>query len=216
MLTSKKRRRRRSSRSTTPRRKSRRRTQQERTATTRRQLIDAAIACISELGYLNATVEIVARRAGVSRGAVQHHFGSRNALLIAVVEDFGTALAASDEAPHDLTVAERVNTAIDRTWELVQSPHFIAVVQIWLATRKVPEVVRVTGKKIAVFESEMDKRWQNLFFETKLSPASVALLRHIVLAALRGLALRTLYRRGRASWADEITMLKSLITTALT
>jgi AcrR family transcriptional regulator len=207
---------RRSANSDTSRHKPRRRTQEERTATTRRQLIDAAIVCLSELGYLEATVEVVASRAGVSRGAVQHHFGSRNGLLIAVVDDFGSALAASDEISPDLTVAECVNAAIDRTWELVRSPHFIAVVQIWLATRNVPEVIHVTSRKIALFEREMDRRWQMLFSETKLPPANVALIRHIVLATLRGLALRTLYRKGRASGTAEIAMLKSIVATALT
>ena len=196
--------------------KPRRRTQEERTATTRRKLIDAAIVCLSELGYLEATIEVVASRAGVSRGAVQHHFGSRNGLLIAVVDDFGLALSASDEISSDLTVAERVSGAIDRTWELVRSPHFIAVVQIWLATRNIPDVVHITSRKIALFEREMDRRWQKLFPETKMSPAKVALIRHIVLATLRGLALRALYRRGRASWSDDIEMLKSIVATALT
>jgi AcrR family transcriptional regulator len=200
---------------TNSRKKPRRRTQEERSATTRRRLIDAAVECLSDLGYLEATVEVVAERAGVSRGAVQHHFGSRDDLLIAVVYDFGLALAGLDTIASDLTVVERVNAAVDRSWELVRSPHFIAVVQIWLATRHIPEVLKITSKKIALFEREMDRQWQNFFSELPAPPAKIAVVRHIVLAALRGLALRTLYRKGRASWTEEIAMLKSMVITAL-
>src|SRR5436309_11852144 len=84
------------------RRKHKRRTQEERSATTRRRLIDAAVECLNESGYLEATLEVVAARAGVSRGAVQHHFGSRNDLLIAVVEDFGLALSEIDPIDRQL------------------------------------------------------------------------------------------------------------------
>jgi AcrR family transcriptional regulator len=197
------------------RRKPKRRTQEERSAATRRRLIDAAVECLSELGYLEATVEVVAKRAGVSRGAVQHHFGSRNDLLVAVVDDFGLALAEPPAVGRDLPVAARVDAAIERTWELVRRPHFIAVVQVWLATRNTPEVVHVTGKKIAQFERELDQRWQDLFSDIKVPPEQIAVTRHLVLAALRGLALRTLYRKGRATWTKEITALKKMVITAL-
>ncbi len=200
---------------TNSRQKPRRRTQEERSAATRRRLIDAAVECLSDLGYLEATVEVVAERAGVSRGAVQHHFGSRNDLLIAVVHDFGLALAGLNTIASDLTVVERVNVAIDRSWELLRSPHFIAVVQIWLATRHIPKIIEITSKKIALYERELDREWQGLFSELPTPPTKIAVVRHIVLAALRGLALRTLYRKGRASWSGEIAMLKSMVITAL-
>jgi AcrR family transcriptional regulator len=197
------------------RQKFKRRTQEERSATTRRRLIDAAVECLSELGYLESTVEVVAKRAGVSRGAVQHHFGSRNDLLVAVVDDFGAALAEPAAIGQNLSVAARVDAAIERTWELVRRPHFIAVVQVWLATRNTPDVVEKTGKKIAQFERELDSRWQELFSDLKVPPEQIAVTRHIVLAALRGLALRTLYRKGRATWTKEIAALKKMVIAAL-
>jgi len=178
-------------------------------------LIDAAIECLSEFGYLESTVEVIAKRAGVSRGAVQHHFGSRNDLLIAVVDDFGLALAEPVAIDRNRSVAARVDAAIERTWELVRRPHFIAVVQVWLATRNTPEVVHVTGKKIAQFERDLDLSWQNLFSDIKVPPEQIAVTRHIVLAALRGLALRALYRKGRATWTREIAALKKMAVAAL-
>jgi AcrR family transcriptional regulator len=170
---------------------------------------------LSELGYLESTVEVVAKRAGVSRGAVQHHFGSRNDLLGAVVEDFGAALAERVAISRTLPVAVRVDAAIEHTWELVRRPHFIAVVQIWLATRNTPEIVSSTGKQIAQFERELDRRWQDLFSDIRVPPERIAVTRHIVLAALRGLALRALYRKGRATWTNEISALKKMVVVAL-
>jgi AcrR family transcriptional regulator len=187
----------------------------ERSEATRRRLIDAAVTCLSEHGCAESTIEAVASRAGVSRGAVQHHFGSRNDLLIAVVGDFGLALARTDRVSRTLPVARRVSDVIDRTWDLVRSPHFVAVVQIWLATRHDREVVRVTGRKIALLESELDRQWLDLFSDIRVPAERSAVIRHLVLATLRGLALRTLYRKERASWVKEIAALKSMVTAAL-
>ena len=46
----------------------------------------AGIACLAELGYAASTVAVVAERAGVSRGAAQHHFPTREALFTAALE----------------------------------------------------------------------------------------------------------------------------------
>src|SRR5690242_21663354 len=60
--------------------------QQDRSRATRARLLEAAITCLSELGYHASTVAVVAERAGVSRGAAQHHFPTREALFMAALE----------------------------------------------------------------------------------------------------------------------------------
>ena len=55
-------------------------------AATRQALIEAAIDHIAEFGVLASTTTRIADRAGVSRGSLQHHFQSRDELLLAVVE----------------------------------------------------------------------------------------------------------------------------------
>jgi AcrR family transcriptional regulator len=62
------------------------RTQAERTARTRGALIDAARALFAERGYAGAGREEIVERAGVTRGAMYHHFASKDALFIAVYE----------------------------------------------------------------------------------------------------------------------------------
>ncbi len=60
--------------------------QQDRSRATRARLLEAAIACLAELGWTASTVAVVAERAGVSRGAAQHHFPTREALFTAALE----------------------------------------------------------------------------------------------------------------------------------
>jgi AcrR family transcriptional regulator len=54
---------------------------------TRGQIIDGAIACILELGFYRASTNEIARRANVSWSSIQHYFGTREALLLGVLEE---------------------------------------------------------------------------------------------------------------------------------
>jgi AcrR family transcriptional regulator len=51
------------------------------------QIIDAAIASILEVGFYRSSTNEIARRANVSWGALQYHFGTREALLLAIVKE---------------------------------------------------------------------------------------------------------------------------------
>jgi AcrR family transcriptional regulator len=53
----------------------------------RTQLVGAAIEAIAELGAERASLGKVAERAGVSRGVIGYHFGSRDDLLDAVIAE---------------------------------------------------------------------------------------------------------------------------------
>lgn len=64
--------------------KPRRRTQAERTEATRGALLTAARHLFTEKGYEAVSAEEVVRAAGVTRGALYHHFGGKAELLEAV------------------------------------------------------------------------------------------------------------------------------------
>jgi AcrR family transcriptional regulator len=53
----------------------------------RTQIIEAAIASILEVGFYRSSTNEIARRANVSWGALQYHFGTREALLLAIVQE---------------------------------------------------------------------------------------------------------------------------------
>ncbi|OAM79957.1 TetR/AcrR family transcriptional regulator [Devosia elaeis] len=78
-----------------------RRSQDERRAATRQALLQAARDLFADKGYAaTGTPEIVAA-AGVTRGALYHHFADKLALFAAVVEDEHAAVAAAITAMAD-------------------------------------------------------------------------------------------------------------------
>ena len=106
-----------------------RRTHAERTAETRARVIEAVFECIAELGFARTTANEITRRAGVTWGAVQHHFGGKHALLVAVVEDSFNRFAGRLEGIpiEGVPLEERVSQFIDRAWAHFSS-RFIRVV----------------------------------------------------------------------------------------
>jgi TetR/AcrR family acrAB operon transcriptional repressor len=61
--------------------------QAEISAESRARLIDAARALFAEDGTRKTTVQAIAERAGISRGSIAWHFGSKQGLVAAVVTD---------------------------------------------------------------------------------------------------------------------------------
>ncbi|MDX6421805.1 MAG: hypothetical protein QOG28_6425 [Trebonia sp.] len=68
---------------------------------TRGQLIEVATRLFAEHGYEGTSIEAVLSAAGVSRGALYHHFAGKEALFEAVVS------AVSDQVTMELTAAVR-------------------------------------------------------------------------------------------------------------
>ncbi len=62
-------------------------TQAERRAATRRRLIDAARQRFAADGYDETSTEAIRQEAGVSRGAMYHHFASKREIFEAVFEE---------------------------------------------------------------------------------------------------------------------------------
>ncbi len=114
-----------------------RRTQAERSATTRRRLLDATVACLVELGYGGTTTSAVAERAGVSRGAQLHHYGTRQQLMGAAVEHLAAqrleaVQAAAARLPQDGT---RPRRALDLLADALSGPLYAATLELYTAAR---------------------------------------------------------------------------------
>ncbi len=124
------------------------RAQAERRATTRGKLLAAAVDCLVDRGYSATTVVEVQQRAGVSRGALQHYWPSRAALVVdAVKELFDTTagrlradMSAAANAMTNAGPVQRVQVAIELLWSSFDSSLFRAELELWIAARHDPNL----------------------------------------------------------------------------
>jgi AcrR family transcriptional regulator len=119
-----------------------RRSQAQRSATTSARLIGATIQCLFERGYAATSTSLVAERAGVSRGAMLHHFATKVDLMSSTVQE----TYANDIAAYTLTLSDislhqdKVEKLIDTAWQCFKSPGGVAQTEIWMAARSDPEL----------------------------------------------------------------------------
>jgi AcrR family transcriptional regulator len=76
-------------------------------AQTTEKLIAAARAAFAREGYAAAAMDALTAEAGLTRGALYHHFGGKEGLLEAVVRQINSELAARFEAVWEATPDKR-------------------------------------------------------------------------------------------------------------
>jgi AcrR family transcriptional regulator len=79
---------------------------QQRSEETRAHLLEAALKNFSSSGYDAASVDDICSEAGVSKGAFYHHFPSKQAVFLALFEDWLTTVDAGLEAARKPSVPE--------------------------------------------------------------------------------------------------------------
>jgi AcrR family transcriptional regulator len=106
---------------------------QDRSRATRDRLLEAAVASLAESGWARTTVATVAARAGVSRGAAQHHFPTRGDLVTAAIRHMTEVrlgeLRATLEPPPD--GSNKTRWALDRLVGLYTTTLFTAALHVW-------------------------------------------------------------------------------------
>jgi AcrR family transcriptional regulator len=110
--------------------------QQDRSRVTRARLLESAVSCLAELGWSGATVAVVARHAGVSRGATQHYFPTREDLFIAALEHMAEVRLAEIRSEAARLPAGAATPTRDVVWLLVRlytGLPFRAALQLWAA-----------------------------------------------------------------------------------
>ncbi len=107
---------------------------QDRSRATRERLLEAAVSSLAEVGFARTTVATVAARAGVSRGAAQHHFPTRGDLVTAairqmtdvrLVEVRATLTTGPQQGPN------RTRWALDQLVRLYTGALFKAALHVW-------------------------------------------------------------------------------------
>ncbi|MFD7134375.1 TetR/AcrR family transcriptional regulator [Streptomyces sp. NPDC059894] len=106
---------------------------QDRSRATRQRLLEAAVACLAEHGWAGSTVSVVAERAGVSRGAAQHHFPTREDLFTAAVEYVAEERSLALRALFPQGASGDRRAVVTALVDLYTGPLFRAALHLWVA-----------------------------------------------------------------------------------
>ncbi|MDQ5893743.1 MAG: hypothetical protein QG596_4 [Actinomycetota bacterium] len=114
-----------------------RRPQKDRTAATRAGVLEATVELLVERGYAGTSTRLAAEKAGVSLGALQHHFRTKAELTVEAMRFVNDRLAGEfvSAIPRDGDELERIALALDRLFVVFRGPTFAAAMELHLAAR---------------------------------------------------------------------------------
>ncbi|MDQ0961029.1 MULTISPECIES: TetR/AcrR family transcriptional regulator [unclassified Streptomyces] len=180
---------------------------QDRSRATRQRLLEAAVACLGEHGWAGSTVSVVAERAGVSRGAAQHHFPTREDLFTAAVEYVAEERSTALRALFPQGAAGDRRAVVAALVDLYTGPLFRAALHLWVAASNEEQL----RPRVTELEARVGRETHRIAVELLDADESVPGVRERVQGLLdmaRGLGLANLLtddgpRRDRvvAQWA---------------
>jgi AcrR family transcriptional regulator len=158
----------------------------------RERLLDATIDCLVELGHARTSTVEVTERAGVSRGAMLHHFPSRADLMAAAVDRLASRRIAEFVASVTRVgeTDDIIGVAIDLLWAHFTAPTFTAVLELTIVARTDTELAEVLHPLVRRYDAVIARTASMLFGKLAETPDAFERIRRHVYFVMHGLALK--------------------------
>lgn len=172
------------------------RTQEERTAATRDRLVDATLDLLLAKGYAATTAVDIAARAGLTRGALAHHFAGKDELVVEAFDRHLTLVTADIRTYAGLVRGGSLSLDdfIDRVWTIMSGKFFMLTLEEITAARHNDFLRKQLMKRTHVFHEQLDGLWRYFFAETGLDDREVEIMLNATLCLLRGMGVQTVLR----------------------
>ena len=182
---------------------------------TRSRVIQAAFECINEHGHLHVSSNEIARRAGVSWGVIQYHFGTRDGILMAVVEDGfsrlrGKLQAVEVESPD---IEDRLRAVIDAIWEYHSQPEYVLYSDILRSLRR--DDTYLLEPTLRRIDDQLGEIWARILEPVMPRTVSALSVQHLIFATTRGLAMTHRLRQDERRFDEERAMLVKALAALL-
>lgn len=178
---------------------------------TQDRIISAVIRLIKKGGFANASSSRIAREAGVSWGAVQHHFGGKEDILEAVLErshsTFNEVLGASRFLNGDSD--KRVAKYIAAAWDHYQGDEFMAALEIQLSMRSGGN--EVANMSVSKSRAEHLKLGRKIFHDSKSTDKVLQDAIYIVHCMLTGMLIEMSVAKDNFKPRPYIGHLKNIL-----
>ncbi len=191
----------------------RRRSQHERTAETSARLLNATIDLMHDSGFSRLSTPQIAAKAGVSRGALTHHFATKEALVTDALndmlgrvtedlhrfaEDFATRGGSSDEI-------------VDYIWKMMEDRLFYVTMEYLPEARHNEEFkgnLVLVAKK---FHAGLDAVWMALATRRGADPTHTRTVMNATMCLVRGMITQTVLREDPDYYVEMLNFWKAQV-----
>lgn len=174
--------------------------QAQKSASTRNLILDAAINCFINMGYASTTTAKISQQAGLSRGAMLHHFPSKDILVKAAIEYLhGRRIEAFRQGiskiPSDHP--SRIRAGLDVYWKHLTSPLFVAFHELAVASRTDPELMSIFKPAVEAFDTEWFDTAKSLFPEWQPAGDTFELAMDLTQNLMEGMAINQMHAKDK-------------------
>lgn len=191
-----------------------RRTQLERTAETQSILVDAAVRLLASAGFAKATTQAIAKEAGMTTGALHHHFPTKDDLMLAVLDQSAITVEEKLQAQNatPFTGKESIRALVEHLWQIYGQPEYWAVWEIIIGARSDPDMHRRVVEHRAQSMANVILPWLKRIESMAGAPDQRTDIFEFMLIAIRGLSLERFMDKDAAYFDRHLSMLADYVS----
>ncbi|HSW05151.1 TetR/AcrR family transcriptional regulator [Aquabacterium sp.] len=184
-----------------------RRTQEDRTREARLRLREATIAVLVERGYAGLTTKEVVVRAGVSNGALMHHYASKMELVIDATADIYEAAIERGQRIARTPAAHRdpVGGFIKDCMSVYFEWPFIAALEVLMVARTDTELMPQILPVMQRYRSLTNELWLEVFVDTGVPRPQAETVLNLTLNLVRGMAVNSIWQKDMKSYKAQLS-----------
>ncbi|WP_298956753.1 TetR/AcrR family transcriptional regulator [uncultured Methylobacterium sp.] len=170
-----------------------RKTQQERSADTTARLLEATIDLLHDRGFSRLSTTDIAEQAGLSRGALTHHFASKEEIIVAAIAD---QLRRSTAALHAMAGEIRASGGttdeiVDFIWAMMTDRLFYVTMEYLPEARHNPPFRAAIVPVVKEFHDGLNAVWAELAAQAGVEVGRALVLMNATMCMIRGMIAQT-------------------------
>jgi len=181
---------------------------QQRSEETHKVLISAAEELFTQQGYVETGVAGICEKAGVSKGAFYHHFPSKQALFMELLDSrlagldmvIGDIVTGVKDVPDALMNLASIGTIAFQA----DSKQIPILLEFWEQARHDPETWKAAGAPYQRYQDYFTKIIQKGIDEGSLQPVDPEDASRLIIAVATGLLLQGALGQGEEAWGQTI------------
>ncbi|MDV6226972.1 TetR/AcrR family transcriptional regulator [Nitratireductor aquimarinus] len=186
---------------------------QARSIATREKLITTALDVIYDVGYNKASTPEFSKRAGVSRGALLHHFPTRADIIVAAMDRLlndGTR----DIRDAAVAVAQQkigLDELMDFLWTMFSGRFFYISIEFINEARTDPDLREQMLPVVKSFHEALDGIWSELHREEDCPPHEAQIVLNLTICLLRGMGIQTVLKDDPEYFSSMLEAWKAIL-----
>lgn len=187
--------------------------QQEKSQRAQETICEAAIQSLYEVGYSDTTLNKVADLAGLSKGALQHHFPTKEDLISATADRL---LSRSVPDKSVRKASPSVEVSLLYIWnKMVNTPQYRALLEILNAARTDKELQKRISDKLLAWGKAIDEHSVRTYQAKNGNDEDVKALMNMTRSFMRGLIIQERYKADQKENLDLVKRWIETISTQL-